>query len=394
MIRYFTGGESHGKGLVAIVEGFPADLFIDLRYINASLTKRQMGYGRGNRMSIETDRIEILSGVRGGYTIGSPVTLFIENRDWQNWKDIMNPEKNADRKAVTLPRPGHVDLPGGMKYGHYDLRNVLERASARETAVRTAVGAVAKLLLMNLSVELFSYVIAIGKVRIARNILPMSTLGSSSLRRLSSIAAADEQGMNMPDAAAARKAVRAIEDAKKKGNTLGGVFEIRAANVPVGLGSYSQWDRKLDARLAGALMSIQAIKGVEIGCGMTNAERYGSEVHDAIFYSAKKGFYRKTNRAGGIEGGVTNGEEIILRGYMKPISTLYRPLHSVDVRSKSPGRAAVERSDICAVPAASVVGEAVVAIELANAVLEKFGGDTIGDLKHTYAAYRSRLQKY
>ncbi len=394
MIRYLTGGESHGKGLIAIIEGLPANLFIDLEKVNAALAKRQMGYGRGNRMTIERDRVEILSGVRGSYTIGSPVTLFVENRDWQNWKEIMDPVQNISRKSVTLPRPGHVDLAGGIKYGHYDLRNVLERASARETAVRTAVGAVAGLLLMNLSIELFSYVVSIGKVRINPALLPPQTIGSSSLKRLARIAATDQNLLNMPDVSASRRAAKAIENAKKNGNTLGGIFEIRACNVPVGLGSYSQWDRKLDGRLAGALMSIQAVKGVEIGNGMSNAERYGSEVHDEIFHSAKKGFYRKTNRAGGIEGGVSNGEEIILRAYMKPISTLYRPLHSVDVSSKSPGRAAVERSDICAVPAASVVGEAVTAIELANAVVEKFGGDTMDDLKHTYAAYRSRIENY
>ncbi len=394
MIRYFTGGESHGKGLIAVIDGLPADLFIDPQVINTYLSKRQMGYGRGNRMAIEKDRIDILSGVRGGYTIGSPVTLYIENKDWQNWKDIMNPMQSASKRVVTMPRPGHADLAGGIKYDHHDLRNVLERSSARETAVRTAVGAIAKLLLTNLSMELYNYVVSIGKVKIKPDVLPPLTLGNSYLKKLNRITASDEYMMNMPDTSASKRAVRLIEDSKKKGNTLGGVFEIRATNVPVGLGSYSQWDRKLDGRLAGALMSIQAIKGVEIGDGVANAGRYGSEVHDEIFYSAKKGFYRKTNRAGGIEGGVTNGDEIIIRVYMKPISTLYNPLHSVDVVSKSPVKATVERSDVCAVPAASVVGEAVTSIELANAVMEKFGGDTIGDLKNNYNFYISRIKKY
>jgi chorismate synthase len=394
MIRYFTGGESHGKGLIAIIEGLPADLFIDPQVINTYLSRRQMGYGRGNRMSIEKDQVDILSGVRGGYTIGSPVTLYIENKDWKNWKDILDPMRSASKRVVTMPRPGHADLAGGIKYDHHDLRNVLERSSARETAVRTAVGAIAKLLLMNLSIELYNYVISIGKVKIKPDVLPMITLGNNYLKKLSGITASDEYMMNMPDASASKRAVRVIEDTKKKGNTLGGVFEIRATNVPVGLGSYSQWDRKLDGRLAGAFMSIQAVKGVEIGDGVANASRYGSDVHDEIFYSAKKGFYRKTNRAGGIEGGVTNGEEIIIRAYMKPISTLYNPLHSVDVVNKLPVRATVERSDVCAVPAASVVGEAVTAIELANAIMEKFGGDTIGDLKNNYNFYISRTKKY
>ncbi len=394
MIRYFTGGESHGKGLIAIIEGLPADLFIDPNVINSYLSKRQTGYGRGKRMSIEKDQVDILSGVRGGYTIGSPVTLYVENKDWQNWKDIMDTRHSVPKRVVTMPRPGHADLAGGIKYNHHDLRNVLERSSARETAVRTAVGAIAKLLLMNLSIELYNYVVSIGNVIINPDVLPSITLGNNYLKKLNKIAASDEYMMNMPDTVASKRAVRLIEDSKKKGNTLGGAFEIRATNVPVGLGSYSQWDRKLDGRLAGALMSIQAIKGVEIGDGVANSGRYGSEVHDEIFFSAKKGFYRKTNRAGGIEGGVTNGEEVIIRAYMKPISTLYTPLHSVDVLSKAPVHATVERSDICAVPAASVVGEAVTAIELTNAIMEKFGGDTIMELKRNYNSYISYITKY
>jgi len=394
MIRYITGGESHGKGLTAIIEGLPAGLFIDLSIINSYLTKRQSGYGRGSRMSIENDQISVLSGIRGGYTIGSPVTMYIENKEWVNWKDIMGVERNAEGKDVTMPRPGHADLAGGIKYNHYDLRNVLERASARETAIRTAVGAVAKLLLRELSIELYSYVISIGNVRIKDQILPMKTLGSSYLKRLGAIAEADSYRLNMPDKSAAVKAAKLIETTKKKGDTVGGVFEIRATNVPVGLGSYSQWDRRLDGRLASALMSIQAIKAVEIGDGIVNTDKRGSEVHDEIFYSKKKGYYRKTNRAGGIEGGVTNGEEVILRVYMKPISTLYKPLRSVDIITRMPVEATVERSDICAVPAASIVGETVAAIELANAVVEKSGGDSMKELKRNFNSYMSYASDY
>ncbi len=394
MIRYITGGESHGKGLIAVIEGLPAGLSIDLDLINSYLLKRQRGYGRGKRMSIERDRVEVLSGIRGGYTIGSPVTLYIENRDWTNWKDIMDPINSIDKKIVTMPRPGHADLAGGIKYNHHDLRNVLERASARETAIRTAVGGVAKLLLRELSIGLYSYVVSIGNVKIEDKILPLKTLGTVRLKKLSKAAESDENNMNMPDRAASERAIKLIEDTGKRGNTLGGVFEIRAVNVPAGLGSYSQWDRRLDGRLAAALMSIQAIKAVEIGDGFLNAGRFGSEAHDEIFYSAGKGFYRRTDRAGGMEGGVTNGEEIILRAYMKPISTLYRPLHSVDVVTKKPVMAAVERSDICAVPAASVVGEAVTAIELAGAVMEKFAGDTMNELKRNFNAYISYTAKY
>jgi len=394
MLRYFTSGESHGKGLIAIIEGLPAGLFIDQQVINSYLLKRRMGYGRGKRMSIEKDQVDILSGVRRGYTIGSPVTLYIENKDWENWKDIMDPFINSQEKFVTMPRPGHADLAGGIKYDHHDLRNVLERASARETAIRTAVGAIAILLLKNISIELYSYVVSIGNVHINSDILPPITLGDQYLKKLNKIIETDEYMLNMPDMKAAKQAAKIIELAKKKGDTLGGVFEIRITNVPAGLGSYSQWDRKLDGRLAWALMSIQAIKGVEIGDGVVNSGKYGSLVHDEIYFSRNKGFYRKTNRAGGIEGGVTNGEEIILRAYMKPISTLYNPLRSVDILTKKTVKATVERSDICAVPAASVVGETVSAIELANAVMEKFGGDTIKDLKNNYNAYITRVKKY
>lgn len=394
MLRYFTSGESHGKGLVAIIEGLPAGLFIDINLIKSYLFKRQMGYGRGKRMSIEKDSIDIVSGVRAGYTIGSPIAIYIENKDWQNWHDIMDPFTGRSDKVVTMPRPGHADLSGGIKYDHHDLRNVLERASARETAIRTAVGAIANLFLNAFNINLYSYVISIGNVKINSDTLPLRTLGDAYLKKLNEISDSDAYMMNIPDLSVSKKAVKLIEKVKNSGDTLGGVFEVRATNVPIGLGSYSQWDRRFDARLAGALMSIQAIKAVELGNGIENASRLGSMVHDEIFYKPKKGFYRKTNRAGGIEGGVSNGEEIIVRAYMKPISTLYKPLHSVDILTKRPVKATVERSDVCAVPAASIVGEAVVALELAKAIMEKFGGDTIEDMKANYKAYILRVRRY
>ncbi|MCL4478150.1 MAG: chorismate synthase [Deltaproteobacteria bacterium] len=394
MIRYFTGGESHGKGLIAIIDGFPAGLFVDVNEINSQLSKRQSGYGRGKRMLIEGDRIILLSGVRGGYTLGSPISLYIENKDFINWQDIMDPDIASEKKLVSLPRPGHADLSGGIKYNHHDLRNVLERASARETAIRTSVGSLSKLLLKELNIELYSFVVSIGDINIDQDILPQKSLGSKYLKKLNRLIAADQHMLWMPDTKASLNAVKKIEGAKKNGDTLGGVFEIRATNVPPGIGSYVQWDRKLDARIAMALMSVQAIKAVEVGDGFKNAFKYGSDVHDEIFYKGNYGFFRKTDRAGGIEGGVTNGEELIVRAYMKPISTLYKPLKSVDVVTKEPGNAAVERSDICAVPAASVVGEAVIAIELANAIMEKFGGDSIIELKRNYKSYLSYMEKY
>ncbi len=394
MIRYMTGGESHGRGLTAIVEGLPAGLFIDVDTINLVLSERQAGYGRGKRMSIEKDRVDVLSGVRAGYTIGSPVSLYIENKDWDHWQEVMSPFHVSGARVVTMPRPGHADLAGGMKYDHHDLRNVLERASARETAVRTAVGALAGLLLRELHIGLYSFVVSVGTVAISPEVLPPRTLGDKYLGRLRRVAAADPHGMNIPDARRSARAVALIKSASKRGDTLGGVFEVRATNMPAGLGSYSQWDRRLDGRLARAMMSIQAIKAVEIGDGMINASLHGSEVHDEIFFSTGKGFYRKTNRAGGIEGGISNGEEIIVRAYMKPIATLYRPLHSVDIRTRRPVRATVERSDVCAVSAASVVGESVAAVELAGAVMEKFGGDTMKELVRNYRAYVASLKRY
>lgn len=379
MLRFLDAGETHGKCLAAIIEGLPSNLALDMDKINARLALRQGGYGRGGRMKIETDRVEILTGVRGGKTLGSPVTLLIRNRDFENWKDTMGTEESNGRRAVYVPRPGHADLTGALKYRHDDMRNVLERASARETAIRTAVGAVAQQLLSELGVETWSRTVRIGSVEdtsLVRDDDVIERVAASELR--------------MYDGQATQEAKRLIDTAREAGESLGGVVEVVARGVVPGLGSYVQYDRKLDALLAGALMSVQAIKGVEIGLGFEAAERMGSQVHDSISYQG--GFTRATNRAGGIEGGMSNGEPIVVRAAMKPIPTLYKPLGSVDLRDKKPVEASVERSDICAVPACGVVCEAVVAYELARAVSEKFGSDSMEELKHNYASYRAEIE--
>lgn len=390
MLRYLTAGESHGPQLTAIVEGMPAGVPMSADFINRQLFRRQQGYGRGGRMKIESDTVEILSGVRWGATIGSPVTLVVQNRDWPNWQEKMSPlpEFRDDASAVTRPRPGHADLSGVLKYGHQDARNVLERSSARETAVRVAVGAVAKQFLAEFGIHVGGYVIGIGSVTAAAPELSFEECwrlaGNSELFCCNELAEA------------AMKA--AIDAAKAEGDTLGGVVEVQVVGCPPGLGGYAQWDRKLDARLAMALMSIQAIKGVEVGIGFEAARRPGSQVHDEIFRDgarlergANSAYYRPTNNAGGIEGGMSNGEPIVLRAAMKPIPTLYKPLRSVDMRSHEPFEAAVERSDTCAVPAALVVAEAVVALEIANAFLEKFGGDSLTEIRRNYAGYREQV---
>ncbi|MGI9953187.1 chorismate synthase [Moorellaceae bacterium AZ2] len=369
MLRLLTAGESHGRGLVAIVEGIPAGVPLTAEFINARLARRQGGYGRGGRMAIEKDQVEILAGVRGGVTLGSPVALLLTNRDWENWREIMaaGPEAGKDRQ-VTRPRPGHADLPGGLKYRQEDLRNILERASARETAARVAAGAVAEALLEALGVELASHVVRIGPVEVKRCI---------------SFEEAREAGRSAvycADAEAETAMVAAIREAGERGDTLGGIFEVLARGLPPGLGSHVHWDRRLDGRLAQALMSIPAIKGVEIGEGFALAAKAGSQAHDEIGYSREKGFFHYTNRAGGLEGGITNGETLIVRAAMKPIPTLRRPLRSVDWLTKEEVLAEVERSDVCAVPAAAVVGEAMVAWVLAGAFLEKFGGDHLEEI--------------
>lgn len=386
MLRFLTAGESHGQLLMGIIEGVPAGLYLTGDDINPELARRQIGYGRGGRMKIEKDTVEITCGVRWGKTLGTPVGLLIKNRDWVNWSEKMSPDPSSSDciPPETKPRPGHADLQGIIKYSHNDTRNVLERASARETAMRVALGAVAKKFLGVFDINIYSHVVELGGIKIKeKGISPEAIMEEAEKSELRCI---DKK---------AEKEMRAhIDDAKKKGDTLGGVFEVIITNVPTGLGSYSQWDKRMNARLAFALMSIQAIKGVEVGMGFEAAKRFGSEVHDAIYYDQEKsGFYRKTNRAGGIEGGITNGEDIILRAAMKPIATLYSPLESVDVKTKEPFKASIERSDICAVPAASVVGEAMAAIEMANAILEKFGGDSVEETKRNHQAYMEYVKK-
>lgn len=384
MIRYLTSGESHGKALCAIVEGLPAGLKVTEKSLNTDLKRRQGGYGRGGRQLIETDTAEVLSGIRHGKTLGSPVSLLIKNKDWENWGDAMSYFGRAGAGKVTRPRPGHADLAGAMKYGTHDVRDILERSSARETAARVAVGGLAKRLLDEFGINVYSWVTCVGGVSVKGlkgNPKALHKASESSVLRC-------------PDDKATKAMIRTIDKAKKAGDSLGGSFSIVTTGLPPGLGSYVQWDRKLDARLAMALMSVQAIKGVEVGAGFSVAATPGSEVHDEIFYSKQKGYFRKTNNAGGIEGGMTNGEAVVLSAAMKPIPTLYKPLRSVDIKSKKTFKASIERSDICAVPAASVVCEAVVAIELASAFLDKFGGDSIIEIKRNLKGYLSQLERF
>jgi chorismate synthase len=385
--RYLTAGESHGEALTAVIDGVPAGLPLEEAEINEDLARRQRGYGRGGRMKIEQDRVRITAGVRWGLTLGSPIALTIQNLDWENWKATMSvaaPEPSAAGKQVTRPRPGHADLAGAMKYGHRDIRNVLERASARETAARVAVGGVAKRLLREFGIEILSHVTEIGGVRIGVLDLPWEEIRCR----------AEASEVRCADPATEAGIIAAIDDARAKGNTLGGVFEVVALGCPVGLGSYVQWDRKLDGRLAQALCSVQAIKGVEIGLGFETARRPGSEVHDEILYGSGSGFSRTSNNAGGLEGGVTNGQPVVVRAAMKPLSTLRSPLRSVDLATKETVEAVVERSDVCTVPAAGVIGEAVMAIVLAQSFLEKFGGDSLEEIRQNYHAYQDSLKSW
>lgn len=384
MLRYLTAGESHGELLMGIIEGIPSGLLIRVTDIDRDLARRQVGYGRGGRMKIEKDTVKIFTGVRWGKSLGSPIGLVIRNRDWDNWRAKMSPDPMFLNSAdpLTRPRPGHADLAGVLKYGTTDIRNILERSSARETAMRVAVGAVAKRLLEEFGIDVISHVINIGGV-----FAKMSASNPGTVKKnaeLSELRCADKE--------AEKRMMHKIDDAKRSGDSLGGIFEVIVTGVPIGLGTHTHWDRKLDARLAAALMSIQAIKGVEIGAGFGVANRPGSLVHDEIFWNKKSGFHRKVNNAGGIEGGMSNGENIILRGAMKPIPTLAKPLRSVDLNSKKPFKAAVERSDTCAVPAASVVAEAVVAFEIASALVEKFGGDSIDEMKRNHGSYMKYLK--
>ncbi len=383
-MRWLTAGESHGRGLLSILEGFPSGIPVSATGIDAELARRQAGFGRGGRMKIEKDRVQILAGIRHGFTLGSPIGLLIPNRDWDNWQEEMSPEPGGvSKRVVTRPRPGHADLAGAMKYARRDLRDILERSSARETAAKVALGACAKALLLLFGIEVQGMVRQIGEVRLATGESPDDWA-----------ARAEESPVRCPDLDASSRMTADIETARTKGDTLGGVFEIRVLGCPPGLGSHVQADRRLDGRLAAALMSIPAIKGVEIGLGFAAAAAPGSLVHDPIGYDPQRGFFRPSNRAGGVEGGITNGEELVLRAAMKPIPTLMHPLPSVDLQSKEPDRAAVERSDVCAVPAASVVGEAAVALEVAAAFLDKFGGDSREEIEANYAAYRRSVRNF
>jgi chorismate synthase len=384
MLRFLTAGESHGELLMGIIEGMPSGLLIRVTDIDRDLARRQTGYGRGGRMKIEKDTVKIYSGVRWGRTLGSPIGLMIRNKDWENWRDKMSPDPMFLNSAdpVTRPRPGHADLPGALKYETIDIRNILERSSARETAMRVAVGAVAKRLLEEFGIELVSHVLNIGGVS--------ARVPKVSVPEIKKRAEASE--LRCSDHDAAKRMMKKIDEARAAGDSLGGVFELIITGVPVGLGSHVHWHRKLDGRLAAAVMSIQAIKGVEIGAGFGVANRPGSQVHDEIFWSRKEGFHHRTNMAGGIEGGMSNGEAITLRAAMKPIPTLYKPLRSVDIMSKKPFKASVERSDVCAVPAAGVVAEAAVAVEIASAMIEKFGGDSVDEMKRNYLAFDKHLK--
>ena len=381
-----------------IIDGVPAGFPIDAGRINHDLWRRQQGYGRGGRMLIEKDEVQIRSGIRWGETLGSPVALGIENRDWKNWTKKMSaaPADRDEKIAVTKPRPGHADLTGVLKYGRSDIRDILERASARDTVSRTAVGSFAKQLLAPFGIRVMGYIRSIGNV--AANLDGLSYEETD--------ARAEDSPVRTADPEAEEKMIALIEECKKEGNTLGGIFEVVTLGLPPGLGTHTQWDRKLDGRLAQALMSIQAIKGVEIGLGFEMARRRGSQVHDEIFFDPSKmvtegtprivptGFYRGSNNSGGTEGGMTNGAPLVARVAMKPISTLMSPLQSVDLRTKQAADASVERSDVCAAPAAAVVGESVVAFELANAFLEKFGGDSLREITRNYESYLEQIKNY
>ena len=392
MLRFLTAGESHGQALVVTVDGMPAGLQLDVAALNEQLRRRQGGYGRGRRMAIESDQAEILAGIRHGRTTGAPIALLIRNRDWVNWQQTMyvepEPPEGASgvkRPEVTRPRPGHADLAGAIKYGHDDVRDVLERASARETAARVAAGSLARQLLAHFGVRIASHVLGIGHVMLDE---------SRTVSFAEAQAIAEDAPLRCADADVQHRMIAAIDKARDEGDTLGGVFEIIATGLPPGLGSYVQWDRKLDGRLGQALMCIHAIKGVGIGIGPEAAVRPGSRVHDEILPRADAGApLRPTNNAGGIEGGVTNGEDVRVSGFMKPISTLMKPLRSVDLATMSQAPAAIERSDVCAVPAAAVVGEAMVAFVLADAFLEKFGGDSIPEIEGHYEATAEQVRR-
>ena len=390
MLSFRTAGESHGQALITLVEGLPAHLPLDFEFIDQELKRRQGGYGRGGRMKIERDQVRFLSGVRQGKTLGSPIAMMIENRDWPNWEEVMSVREiggdAAAKRRVTRPRPGHTDLAGSLKFNHTDARNILERSSARETAARVAAGAVAKVFLRTFGVEVLSHTTAIGNARLPDDF-------SVSWPQLEAIRDDDVVRCVLPDLA--QDMVREIEKAQKDGDTIGGTFEVVARGIPTGLGSHTSWDSRLDGKLAQAMMSVNAVKAVEVGQGVRVAYSRGSVAHDEIAYDAgRKRFYRLSNRAGGIEGGISNGEEIGVVGYLKPIPTLKKALRSVDMISKEPFLAQHERSDTCTVPAAGVIGESMAALVLANAFLEKFGGDSMQEITRNYEGYLAQLREY
>lgn len=390
MLRFVTAGESHGQALIAWISGLPAGVSIDVDFIDRDLHRRQLGYGRGARQRIEKDHADILAGVRHGKTIGAPIALRIENRDWANWEKALPVEdtEGADdrQRVLTAPRPGHADLAGAQKFNLHDARYVLERASARETAARVGAGAFAKLLLRQFEAAVLSHTLAVGHVRLKRE---------ASWEEIQAVCENLESPLRCVDADVEAKMKAEVDHVLRAGDSVGGIFEVVARGIPPGLGSHAQWDEKLDARLARAVMSIQAVKAVEIGSGVTNAASYGSEVQDEIRYDAnRKRFERSSNRAGGIEGGITNGENIVVRGYLKPISTLRRPLLTADMKTKEAVKAAYERSDVCVVPAAGVAGEAMVAFELAASFLEKFGGDSLDETRRNFDGYMRQLDAF
>lgn len=387
-MRYLTAGESHGPQLTTIIEGVPSGLNVSIAMINDRLQKRQSGYGRGNRMKIETDKVKILSGVRDGKTTGAPITLAIENDDHVNWKEIMNVEEVTDHtKRVSKPRPGHADLNGAIKYNLKDIRDVLERSSARETAIRVAIGELCRQLLTPFNIKIFSHVINIGGIQ-AKS---YQQIGESNVNFIEIVEASDVRCF---DSEISTLMKQKIDHAKQSGDSLGGVVEVIAFGLPIGLGSHVHWDRKLDGKIGQAILSIQGFKGVEIGIGFDVANLPGSKVHDEILWSMEKGFFRASNNAGGVEGGMTNGEPLIVKGAMKPIPTLYKPLNSIDIDTKESFKATIERSDTCAVPAASIVAESVVAWEIAEAFFGKFAGDSVNEIIANYHSYLEQVKEY
>jgi len=390
MFRFETAGESHGECLVATLVGLPAGIPITLQSINHELWRRQQGFGRGGRMKIETDTVEIVSGVRHSQTIGSPIALIIRNRDWKNWTEIL-PVEDAEggdekKKPVTRPRPGHADLAGAIKYNFAESRYVLERASARETTARVAVGAIAKTFLEQFGIRILSHVVAVGDVRLERE---------AAWEEIEALSKKEEVLLGCVDEETEARMKQAVDVAYRTGDTIGGIFEVRAHNLPIGLGSHITWDSRLDGKLAQAIVSMQAVKGVEVGCAEEQATSYGSKVQDTIHYDKQdRRFFRGANKAGGIEGGMTNGQDVFVRGFLKPISTLRKPLESVDLLTRDPSLAAYERSDVCVVPAAGVIGEAMVAIVLAQAFLEKFGGDSLTETKRNFDGYTKQVREF